>query len=1741
MRSSTFTTYINTREEPGAYSALDRLAQVATSRYATVTRAANEAARAAAGLRGGIGGAGLGRIGGGTQERDLRALASAQRRVAQASAETSRGLSNGARAAQSYGQSAQQAAQRTTALATALHTTSTALNVVQGPLGPLAGRISALGNAITTLTGVQFGLAGIASVGFALAQAGNAYTTIQSKLRPFYETQQQANVALADIIGIAQRTRAPLETIAGLYGRLAAVGKEVGISARQAAVITEVAGKAAALSGGTAETRQAGLSQFLQGIGSDNLAGDELKSVKENTFVLAQAIARGFENADGSIGTTIGNLKKLGEEGRLTAQAVADALTRSEEQINAQFRRLPLTLSQAATSFGNALSVNVGRIDESIGLTSTLAAAIQAAAENMRGLAIVAGTALTAFAAPGILNTLKSVSTGIRSITIDVLANRAQVRAADQEWVSGLRARLAGHQREQAALRAEAAEIRDNIALLQRRRDVAARDIQRNLPTAYAPGGAYTPGNSAAVQAGAAELRSAIRSQAAEQQRLNVINAALRDSNLRVATSQTALAGATANVASRMSLLRSVGSSLFAFLGGPWGVALTVATGLMIAFASAQSEAEKAIDRNRAAQKDFESQLDLTSGKIRSQIGELERLSLTRRSAATLDDAKSNLSKRGFALQQSILDAITPRSPIGLKRFDLQPAEIKRNQPILQAIVDLRNQRRGSFENLQRIVAERARTDPQLRAALPSIEDRFRDFRTAYSGGTYSDGTSAEFNLRQVAARSRVINGRAAPGDLDLARGLVDPSRPQAETKPLTRAQIAAEAAARAAQTDLQRARAAEAKIRAEGRQSGETDDQYINRLADAKRQVDVLARAEADARKARSAGAVQARREARDARQDADDAAKRRRDGALLDLIKSGQNPDSQAFVQQRQKILKTYDDEVNAINASRAASSSAVEQQLRDAARIQSEAGKFDDLRNNGLAQFSDTPKAVRQADRLIGDLSERLGQFYTDQSGKLVLYTEAQLAADTGLIEEGLRRPFGEYLKDRARDVEISKLVLEGRDAEADALRTAFGLYDRNYALRQSDYELLVRDAERQQHINELLSQRERITQSIRSVIDGTRDSFEQFLVDLPNRGIGAAGDFLKNLQGQAQRLIASRITESIFGGSEARVKSLVNGRNSVDQAIYKFNGSIGQADQGTTRLVSSFGKVETATDKLVSSFEAAASRIAGVKLAVAAPGADGVAGVDLLGGALTNLSGPNGIGKIAAATKDLSNAAKSIETSVDQQAEVTVRAARTRDTSSNIAPIGLPGVPSILEAAVAPLLTKVFGKGFTNNIGKAVGTALQGSAIGSTAAGLVLGSSANQTGASIGGGIGGLIGSELGKTIPIPGIGLIGSVFGGLLGGLFRSTPKAKGTAITSVDNIVTARGSREQSADIIAASKSVQSGIQNIADALGADTGAFSVSIAKYKDSYRVDPTGSGSDGGKYGDRFGVTKFDNNDAEGAVRFAISDAIADGAIKGIRDTTQRILKSGQDLDRALRKAVSFEQVFRDLKARTDPLGAAVDEVNRKFESLKKTFIEANATAQEFADLTKLYELERADAIKSATQQATSAIDQYLKDLAGGSSSPLNKRTVYQNAADEIGRFRTEIASGKIVDQNELLSAARNYQDASRNLFGSSSSFFSDFESLRQLLTTARDNASPTRIDALPTSPFANDPAVQAKLAELTQGQIDATNTQTQILSKQLSDLINIFETDVYRGGSAIDLLPGFNGYPELIGSR
>ncbi len=258
-----------------------------------------------------------------------------------------------------------------------------------------------------------------------------------------------------------------------------------------------------------------------------------------------------------------------------------------------------------------------------------------------------------------------------------------------------------------------------------------------------------------------------------------------------------------------------------------------------------------------------------------------------------------------------------------------------------------------------------------------------------------------------------------------------------------------------------------------------------------------------------------------------------------------------------------------------------------------------------------------------------------------------------------------------------------------------------------------------------------------------------------------------------------------------------------------------------------------------------------------------------------------------------------------------------------------------------------------------------------------------------------------------------------------------------------------------------------------------------------------------------------------------------------ISGISQASVNILKSGQDLQKAITKAAAIEAIPKRLLALTNPVKSAVVTLNDEFATLISYLKEGGATAAQFAEAQNLYDLSRAEAIKQATSQAASAIDQFLKDMIGGSSSPLNKATIYDNAAADLEKFKSDISSGKVIDQNELLTAARNFQDASRSLNGSSTAFFDDFEALRALLSKARDNAGiGGDVTTLPASPFASDSTVADAIAALKSGSIAATQSQTDTLGAKL-DLIadGIFALsgatlESFGATNAASLLPSFN---------
>lgn len=205
-------------------------------------------------------------------------------------------------------------------------------------------------------------------------ELADAYTTMQSRLA--LVTRDAGNLAQVqrDLFGIAQEARTPLESTALLYERLARVSGELGLSQAELLRHTETINKAMVISGTSAEGTRAALIQLSQGFAAGTLRGDELNAVLEQAPRLAQAIADGM-------GVSVGMLRRMGAEGKLTADAIVDALEDQADAIDREFSGMEMTVSGAMTRLRNVWMVYVGETNEAAGATSGLAEAINSLAD----------------------------------------------------------------------------------------------------------------------------------------------------------------------------------------------------------------------------------------------------------------------------------------------------------------------------------------------------------------------------------------------------------------------------------------------------------------------------------------------------------------------------------------------------------------------------------------------------------------------------------------------------------------------------------------------------------------------------------------------------------------------------------------------------------------------------------------------------------------------------------------------------------------------------------------------------------------------------------------------------------------------------------------------------------------------------------------------------------------------------------------------------------------------------------------------------------------------------------------------------------------------------------------------------------------------------------------------------------------------------------------------------------------
>ncbi|HCJ6471671.1 TPA: tape measure protein [Acinetobacter baumannii] len=266
-------------------------------------------------------------------------------------------------------------------------------------------------------------MAGLVTVGAAISKM-DTYTGLQNRLKLVTNNQAELNKATEDTFQIAQKTYSAWDSVLQVYQRFSDNAKTLNLTMDDTARLTETVSKAVAISGASAEAADAGLVQFGQALASGTLRGEELNSVMEQTPALAKAIAKGM-------GITVGELRSVAAEGKITSQEIVKALKNVQNDVDALFAKTDITIGQSLTLLNNEITKFVGEAGKGSGAAQVLAGSVQTLASNLDLIADGALVVGIGYITRAILMKSAAIKEGMAS----TLANRqASVLNAQAEY-----------------------------------------------------------------------------------------------------------------------------------------------------------------------------------------------------------------------------------------------------------------------------------------------------------------------------------------------------------------------------------------------------------------------------------------------------------------------------------------------------------------------------------------------------------------------------------------------------------------------------------------------------------------------------------------------------------------------------------------------------------------------------------------------------------------------------------------------------------------------------------------------------------------------------------------------------------------------------------------------------------------------------------------------------------------------------------------------------------------------------------------------------------------------------------------------------------------------------------------------------------------------------------------------------------------------------------------------------------
>ncbi|MDV5632646.1 tape measure protein [Enterobacter cloacae] len=222
--------------------------------------------------------------------------------------------------------------------------------------------------------------------GKAFLVAADNMSQLNARIERLTGSAATASQTMQSLMRISSATGGSLQDTTKLWETLSTALRDTGATNGQIIQLTETLQKIGRIGGSSSEEMANALRQFGQSISSGTIRAEEFNSILEQMPELARQIAAGM-------GVSIGELRQLMLDGKLTAEDALNAIQKQTGSVNAEFEKLPRTLSQANTALTNSFLSMIDSVNQATGASSGMVAVIDsltAALDRLAGKAISA-------------------------------------------------------------------------------------------------------------------------------------------------------------------------------------------------------------------------------------------------------------------------------------------------------------------------------------------------------------------------------------------------------------------------------------------------------------------------------------------------------------------------------------------------------------------------------------------------------------------------------------------------------------------------------------------------------------------------------------------------------------------------------------------------------------------------------------------------------------------------------------------------------------------------------------------------------------------------------------------------------------------------------------------------------------------------------------------------------------------------------------------------------------------------------------------------------------------------------------------------------------------------------------------------------------------------------------------------------------------------------------------------------